>query len=419
MRRSTDPAGGADGVGAAVGPGARAAEPAVPAACRPRVGAAVMHHPARERFLPDLLERCRPLTARPVADPDPGGPPSPLRTAKRAWAAVAPESTHHLVLQDDVVPVAGFARHVTAAVARRPEAAIALHVMWNAPINAYLARRAATAGSAWAQLSLHEYVPCQGLVLPAGRAHRLAAFLQGFPDSLKADDELVKRFCKEDGLEVWAVLPHLVEHRTVPSLAGNDDDGVRTGAVPFGATGGHTPAAPGAGRRPPRADAVPDFGLRLRRSECRIRPLPRDVRADFGWIPDQPWRCAVDGLGVSADQVLAGFGDAARRCLASVPGPPRWVAQELWAYAWLMGAEAARGGPFETGARAAALRDAALGTLAGSGLLPRHAAAMTPDAERAHARLAAAAVEAGARAVVDAGFATAGPPAESQRRRPR
>ncbi|AJC53647.1 hypothetical protein GZL_01043 [Streptomyces sp. 769] len=57
----------------------------------------VMHHPRRAGVLPGLLEACAPFPVRVAEDPEPDGPPSPLRTAKRAWAAVG-ETTHHVVI---------------------------------------------------------------------------------------------------------------------------------------------------------------------------------------------------------------------------------------------------------------------------------------------------------------------------------
>ena len=40
----------------------------------------VMHHPRRRDRIPALLAACRPLPVRVIVDPEPNGPPSPLRT---------------------------------------------------------------------------------------------------------------------------------------------------------------------------------------------------------------------------------------------------------------------------------------------------------------------------------------------------
>ena len=153
-----------------------------------RISVAIMHHPRRADRIPSLLASCAPLAAQVIVDPDPSGTPSPLRTAKRAWAAVPDEATHHLVLQDDVRLSAGFAAHLADAIRARPRYAVALHSNWNSPQNSYLVRRAAAAGSAWAPLSHTEWIPTQGLVLPAERARDLAAFLAPISDDIRDDD---------------------------------------------------------------------------------------------------------------------------------------------------------------------------------------------------------------------------------------
>jgi hypothetical protein len=56
-----------------------------------RISAALMYHPLHRRALADIIRACAPLAVTPVADPEPHGPPSPLRTAKRAWSAGEPE----------------------------------------------------------------------------------------------------------------------------------------------------------------------------------------------------------------------------------------------------------------------------------------------------------------------------------------
>ncbi|MGV9380415.1 hypothetical protein ACWDRB_31670 [Nonomuraea sp. NPDC003707] len=188
---------------------------------------AIMHHPARRDALPALLAACDPLPVRVVEDPDPGGPPSPLRTAKRAWAAVAEGATHHVVLQDDAVPVHGFAGQLARAVAARPGDGVTLSVQQTSPRNSYAVRRAALAGQAWAPMSVVEWTSTLGLALPAADARALAAYFSGFPDELLEDDDFVTPFCVARGLRVFATVPNLVEHAGLPSLSGYEAEGHR------------------------------------------------------------------------------------------------------------------------------------------------------------------------------------------------
>ncbi|NMF30389.1 hypothetical protein [Cellulosimicrobium aquatile] len=332
----------------------------------------VMHHPARGD-VSALVRACAPLDVRVVEDPDPEGPPSPLRTAKRAWAAVAPGATHHLVLQDDVTPVAGFAELVRRAVRARPRHAVALYSNWNSPRNAYLVRAAAAAGQAWAPLGHDEWVPTLGLVLPADGARRLAAHLATLPDDARDDDEAVVAFCARERYPVVATLPHLLEHGDGPSLAGNDAHGARHATVPAGDV--VDPDAwdrPGPERTPARVPAtLRPVAVTLERSRCTLRVLRpaagEPLEHPFGWAWDA-WAgwLGVDPAVVAHDVAALAAGVCPR--LGDV-GPAALV--ELGAACWLLGSDVARtawppaAGPGTTAHRAAAVRTWVL-----SGLLP-------------------------------------------------
>jgi hypothetical protein len=319
----------------------------------------IMHHPARAAALPALFAACAPLVPVVVADPDPDGPPSPLRTAKSAWAAVPEGATHHLVLQDDIVLADRFAERLDLALAdiRRRRGAIALHVSWNSLHNAYQVRRSAAVGAAFADLAA-EWVPTQGLVLPAADARDLARFLDGFPDSFRHEDVLIAQFCQERGIGVAAVVPNLVEHLDSESLAGNETHGERhatlfAGAVPGAADPGT--ADPDTSDPWPVPDALPvaqgrdgrqAFAIEFYNSECRIRLIRHDVAEPldhpFGWY----WHDWCPLLGLSADTVLDALEvfvakDAEElgirpRDLGALPS--RFIV-EIWAAGYLLGAD--------------------------------------------------------------------------------
>jgi hypothetical protein len=182
------------------------------------IGIAIMHHPARHERLARVVEACAPLRPRLVIDPDPGGIPSPLRTAKLAWTMIEPHTTHHLVLHDDVIPTRDFARHLSEVVRSRPHNPIALYSNWNSPQNAYLVRRSAAFGAAWARLSRAEWTPAEGLVLPVDQARDLASFLLTLPDEIADDDEMAAVFFERKNIPVYVTIPHLVDHADEVSL---------------------------------------------------------------------------------------------------------------------------------------------------------------------------------------------------------
>ncbi|MFE6235992.1 hypothetical protein [Cellulosimicrobium sp. NPDC057862] len=348
----------------AAGPGSDSPEPVL--------SVVVMHHPARGD-VSDLVAACAPLDVRVVEDPEPDGPPSPLRTAKRAWAAVAPGATHHLVLQDDVTPVPGFAELVLRAVRARDRHAVALYSNWNSPRNAYLVRAAAAAGQAWAPLGHDEWVPTLGLVLPADGALRLAAHLAALPDDERDDDEAVVTFCAREGYPVVATLPHLLEHGDGPSLAGNDAHGARHATVPAGdAVDPDAWDRPGLDREPSRSPStLRPVAVTLERSRCTLRVLRPGVgeplEHPFGWGWDAwSWWLGVDPATVARDVsvLVAGASPELGRVSRDALG-------ELGAACWLLGHDVARTAwPPPAGPDAPAHRAAAVRTWVLSGLLP-------------------------------------------------
>lgn len=132
-----------------------------------RLSAAIMTHPARRARALALKDSLPELSLRVVEDPDPYGAYScSARTAVLAWGTVAHHATHHLVLQDDAVPVADLRERVLRAVGERPAAAISLYTEW-ASATSSAVRLAAWLGQPFAEVC-DPYTPCIGLVLPHG-----------------------------------------------------------------------------------------------------------------------------------------------------------------------------------------------------------------------------------------------------------
>lgn len=302
------------------------------------ISAAVMHHPRRAERIPGLLRACAPLAPAVVPDPDPHGRPSPLRTAKRAWAAIAPGATHHLVLQDDVRPVPGFAAQLRAAVARRPSHGVSLFCLWHTPHNSYLVRRAAVAGASYAPLSPYEWTPSQGFVLPVRHARALAEYLAGIPDEVQDDDEMIAIFCRDQGIPVVATVPHLMDSGLEKSLVAGHINGLRAAV--------YAPDRAWSADRPPAGLDLPvgTYAVELHDSTCSVRPMLGDpVEHQFPWY----WYDACPLTGVEPETVL----DAGTRLLADVPPPLLPTMTEVWAAGYLLGADVARlcPGPTECG----------------------------------------------------------------------
>lgn len=357
----------------------------------------VMHHPSRRDRIPALLAACRPLPVRVVTDPEPDGPPSPLRTAKRAWAAIAPGATHHVVLQDDILPMAGFADYLHQALAANPDDGVTLSVQQTSPRNSYAVRRAAMAGRPFAEMSAVEWTPTLALALPAAHAEELAGYLAELPDSYVDDDHLVTSFCAERGIRVLATVPNLVEHADVVSLSVYGDEGRR----PVTVYEEHWKIPPtwwaGAGRLPVPAPERPDGGglaVELRESRCGLRPLSpgagEPLEHPFTW----EWRDHADLAGVRAEEVVAAWRAAG--------GPDTLrpaLTLEVWAAAFLLGADLfGPTGETETdGDFVPALRRRAVLSWLEMGLAGRDRRALTVDGWDSLVELAVSAAETGTR----------------------
>lgn len=202
-----------------------------------RASVVVMAHPRRLHLAKDIAER---VGGTVVLDPDPDGPPDSMLCAAAAWEAVEEGATHHVVLQDDVLPCSGFRGLLLDAIATRPDEALCLFGFASAGASA-AARLAALLGLSWF-LSEEFYLAAPAVAMPADVARGAAAHLHGViarrnahsnPDSSMFRDALQLRyFLDEQGMEARSAVVSLVEHDAlgVVSLMGGEEKGLRRAA---------------------------------------------------------------------------------------------------------------------------------------------------------------------------------------------
>ncbi|MGK5639881.1 hypothetical protein ACSNOK_16435, partial [Streptomyces sp. URMC 126] len=265
-----------------------------------RLSAAIMAHPSREAAARRLSEAHPELAARVVTDPDPQGPPSALRTARRAWRAVAPGATHHLVLQDDALLSPGFAATAAALAAARPEHSVSLFTEWGSR-TANAVRAAALLGHAWAPV-VDDYLPSVALVLPAPLALGFEEYAAKAAADATDDVTLLDYL---SGVDKVVPVAGPVDHANPPSLVGNDVMGPRSAACPASFPGAGTD-----GSTLPDLPAVPYF--------CWWEQLAvvyvRDAAAPDGWrrVPAED---ALAERGIARERVVT----ALREELAALP----------------------------------------------------------------------------------------------------
>jgi len=188
------------------------------------LSAVVMAHPSRASHA-DLLAAGLGLDSV-VLDPEPDAPPSPMRTALKAWRRHG-NSNYHLVIQDDILAPRTLLATVSLSTRRHSDSPLAFYSHWNSQ-NGALVRLAALAGAGWTRAVPNEYVPTQALCLPSALGD---AFVRHAAEAATtADDVAMSKFLETTGHQVLLSVPNLVEHVGDTSLAGNSRDGLRRSA---------------------------------------------------------------------------------------------------------------------------------------------------------------------------------------------
>ena len=326
---------------------------------QPQLSAAVMTHRRRYDMALSLRNKHPGLDMQVCTDDGVCGEAGSLRSARMAWAAVRPGATHHMVLQDDVQLPPDMAQTLRPLLQSRPDAVICLFVEWGA-WSASAARIAALAGAGWVDV-VDEYIPSQGIVMPADLARVADTHLRASLERQEPDDWALMGFLHSQGITPIVAVPNIVEHDSGPSLTGNDHHGLRRSVcwMPGAAT------AETLSREISDIDLLPSMSYSYRpgkdaASTMRIVPespsLDPDAPVDTGahfWIRDGepgrwrkvPVRPVFADLGVSVND-LAEMTDEA---LARFPGRAEasellgdYLLTEFWIAAFSLGMRAAQ-----------------------------------------------------------------------------
>jgi hypothetical protein len=193
------------------------------------VSTVIMAHPARRQQAEQLQRRYPGLDIEIVFDPEPKRGGTTLPTARLAWQRIKDGATHQLVLQDDVQLCRNFCEVLEQALSVAPAGAISLHVSWEKS-TAQSARIAALIGASWVPI-VDPLTPTQALLLPVAAARQFASFAARYSDDTP-DNRVMAKFLSTLGIESYAAVPNLAQHRPVQSLLLNDLlYGVRDAAV--------------------------------------------------------------------------------------------------------------------------------------------------------------------------------------------
>lgn len=163
-----------------------------------------MHHPKRHERLEALLPRLD-KEVHVIEDPEPEGEPCPWRTARKAWySGWELEQDWHMVLQDDILPCKDF----IAGAWQACQARYGLLSFFCPPEVSGDA-----VGQCWLAADPMEWYGSLAVAMPSTW---IETFLEwcahSFDGTPWSDDDRIRRWARHQNLDIWCVIPTLVEH---------------------------------------------------------------------------------------------------------------------------------------------------------------------------------------------------------------
>jgi hypothetical protein len=185
-----------------------------------KLSVTIQSHPSRTELADELRARLgRGVTV--TYDPEPEAPPCAWRSYREALDSTPDDVSHRLIVQDDIDPCPHFLTAVRSACRARPDDLLVFYVGGNATAHSSALFRASALGHSWAVLSHHQFVPVVAVAWPVGLVCPAVCWVaeQPWSESLLADDEIIGRWVRDNGVFPLASCPSLVEHRSaLPSL---------------------------------------------------------------------------------------------------------------------------------------------------------------------------------------------------------
>jgi hypothetical protein len=175
-----------------------------------RLSVAFMAHPAREAYLPPLLEALGDIPI--VWD---GGWNDRHITGLKAMRAYDPTATHHLVLQDDIILSRDLIKAVEKMIVHSGEHPIALYCGKVRPRHnaiPQLIAQCRASKSPWFEYEGPWWGP--GIVFPTAHIPALTAFYERRPE-VSGYDRRCSRWYNSEGITCLYAAPSLLDHRTI------------------------------------------------------------------------------------------------------------------------------------------------------------------------------------------------------------
>jgi GR25 family glycosyltransferase involved in LPS biosynthesis len=163
-----------------------------------KITVAIMAHPSRRKHVEWMLTK---LGNVPISWDDTG---KVWENARTAWQMFHSDSTHHMVLQDDISMCADFMVAVEHCVSLRPEAPMSFHLP--RPI----VDRAVADGFNW--IKVKHYVGAQAVIMPVWLVKEFLDWMSHDKQPHAWDDMNQRRFFNTTNKQVFVPVPLLVNH---------------------------------------------------------------------------------------------------------------------------------------------------------------------------------------------------------------
>ena len=168
----------------------------------------VQHHPSRQDLLPQLLHHLSSLPVEVVEHTS--QPPDPWVGYKRCLSNI-PDCSHLAVLQDDALPVPGFAEALPLLAEANPDSPVCLW-MSAIPANAAARARRAYGKKRYVPLGPAPFVPLVAVLWPRQTAVDFMEWAGTSARLTRADDGNVARWARSQRIEFTVTVPSIVEH---------------------------------------------------------------------------------------------------------------------------------------------------------------------------------------------------------------
>jgi hypothetical protein len=171
------------------------------------ITAAILAHPKREALAVSLAHQLSDLDPIIVFDHDPR--PGNLMAALRAWSWAEP-GKHHLVLQDDALPLPGFSLSAAAACAVAGDAAVCF---WMRPWHPDSFHHQRAVPGTLVPVSLRDHwPPSVALAIPGDVIPGMLAHAEECHTKDLYDDHVIGCGLREAGVRLLAASPCIVDH---------------------------------------------------------------------------------------------------------------------------------------------------------------------------------------------------------------